>query len=384
MDKDTNIMELRQIKWRTNLSRKLDEFSDIISDEKIFQEYFGEKYVEKLAEKLRSINRIVIQISIAYTILMLSLFISQKIGDSEFEILGYGFKNISKYKEFILLVASVLSPINTILAAHQKYIKGLVNECLKKLSPNSNIRKYYSYTFLDEYSDSFVYKEANKSIVPHGFTLFVMSMFALILIFLFIAFLVGSLFIQINVILSVINQSSTSHYIHIVIISISLLSIILSWVMIIAQLPMPEVDISNYEKLSEIETTDPSMYKKIMRKMAEESDKKDKISILIISTIVYILSFTVISIYYFPESLGNVSLFLKEAMTGFFISMIISIGIIRFVSKKILRWFFKKYKDEAKQHLNIYNRINKILLLMKIFMPMSIAIIYSYCIYHLK
>lgn len=36
------LTKLRQIKWRTNLSRRIDDFSKVISDDSVFEKYFGE------------------------------------------------------------------------------------------------------------------------------------------------------------------------------------------------------------------------------------------------------------------------------------------------------------------------------------------------------
>lgn len=380
MIKDNDIMKLRQIIWRTTLSKKVEEFATILNDNDIFKKYFDEKYVEKLTDKSKIITRTVIKLGIIYAILMLSLFASQNIGDSEFELFGYGFKNLSNYKEFLLLLASIISPISAVLVAYKKYIDSLVKECLKKFIPDENIRKFYSHTVIDEYFESLSYKESNGSRYPHGFQVFIMVIFALIAILLFLSFIVGSFFIQINVIFDIIENPSTSYYINFFIVSISITSILFSWLVSIMQLPMPEVDISNYAKLSEIEANDPEKYQDIMRRMAKDSAKKNEVSTLILSVIVYMVTFTAVSIFFSPDSMANLSAFLGKAMTGFFITIFLSTGVIKFVSQTLWAWFFKKYKNKDQQ-LRLFGRFTNFLLSIKILLPFFIAIIYSYCIY---
>lgn len=373
-------MKLRQIIWQTTLSKKVAEFAIILNDNDIFKKYFDEKYVEKLTEKSKNITRSVIKLGIIYTILMLSLFASQNIGDSEFELFGYGFKNLSNYKEFLLLVASIISPISAVLYAYKKYIDALIQECLKKLAPDGKIRKFYTHMIIDDYFEGFFDKEYHETRRPHGFRVFVMLIFVFITILLFLSLIVGSFFIQINVIFDVIENPSTSYYINFFVISISVMSILFSWLISIMQLPMPEVDISNYSKLIEIEATDPEKYQDIMRKMAKDNTRKNEISTLILSVIVYIITYTAISIYFFPDSMANLSVFLGTAMTGFFITIIFSMGVVKFGSRTVWAWFFKKYKNRNQQ-LKFFGRLTNFLLFVKIFLPCLITIIYSYFTY---
>lgn len=375
MNNNTDVIQLEQIRWRTILSKRVDEFIETISDDEVFKQYFGEKYIEKLTEKSKNITRIMIKLSVLYAILMLSLFASQNIDDTGFELFGYGFKNISHYKEILLLLASLISPFNISLGAYQKYINSLIKESLKKLSPNENIRKFYSQKFIDDYFGGLVYERTNDSTSLHGLTVFMLALFIFLLFFLLIALLVGSFFIQVSVIMDIINQPSSPYYINIFVVTIAITSIFYSLVITILQLPMPEV-VNNYSKLSKMKTTDPDKYISIMKKLADENDKNDKRSTLIISSIIYISSFTVISIYFVPSSFNDFSLFLTKAMVGFFYTIVLSILTIKVISNRIWAWFFRKYKD--KQNLTVFNRLNKLRLLLKIFLPLIITIAYSY------
>lgn len=377
LDEDGDINKFSQIKWRTTLSKKVEKFAEIIRDDEIFNKYFGEEYVVRLTDKSKKITQLTITLGIVYVILMLSLFASQNIGDSEFELFGYGFKNLSHYKEFLLLLASITSPISSILEAHKKYINALVGECLKKISPNEIVRKFYSNKFIDDYIDSFVPESSGGATVPHSFATFVLGGFVLVLIALLVALLVGSFLIQISVIVDVIRRPSLPFYLNIFIVSISIASILLSWILLIIQMPMPEVDFSNSVRLSEIKESNPEKYQHIMGRLVKENAKKDKFSTLILSAIIFTSSFVGIGIYFFPDSLQNLPLLLGNAITGLLVVSLLSTQLSAAANKWGWRWYFNNYKDGDARRVAAFGSLKRIMLYMKIAFPLLFTIVYS-------
>jgi len=378
MDEDEEILKLRPIKWQTNLSKQIDKFSAIISDDKVFEKYFGEKYVEKLASKSKELTRTNIKLGVAYLILMLSLFASQNINDSGFELFGYGFKNIGHYKELLLLLASTITPITAVLSAYQKYIAALIKECLKKLSPDASIRQFYSYTYVDDYSDGITSKNIGTFTIWHGFTKFMSAALVLTLIFLFLTFIAGSFFIQINVIYDVATKPDSPSYINLFVITFAIASILFSWLVSFIQLPMPEVDINFYSKLSNIKDANPNRYQEVMKIMAKENAKKSELSTIVLTVFIYIATFAGIAMYWFPSSLNNLSNFLGKAVPGAFVAMFVANEIIKDISMKWWKWFFRKYSDESEYRTRIFNRTGKILLLIKLLIPFFISAGYSF------
>src|SRR4030065_309949 len=180
------IKKLREVRWKTHLSKRVQEFSEVISDDGVFEKYFGESYVDKLTSRAREITKLVFKLGVIYTALMLSLFASHNIGQSEFEVFGYGFKNLGTYKELLLLLAVSISPITAVLMGYQKYINALVTECLKKLAPDANVRKFYSYTFIDDYFDGLTSRNLGASTYWHGSVRLITARFGLTLLFLLI------------------------------------------------------------------------------------------------------------------------------------------------------------------------------------------------------
>lgn len=379
LDEDGDINKFSQIKWRTALSKKVEKFAEIIRDDEIFNKYFGEEYVVRLTDKSKKLTQLTITLGVVYLILMLSLFASQNIGDSEFELFGYGFKNLSHYKEFLLLLASIISPLSAVLEAHKKYINALVGECLKKLSPNDIVRKFYSNKFIDDYLDSLSPESSGGPTVRHGLATFVYGGVVLVFIALLVAIVVGSFLVQISVIVDVIRRPSLPFYVNIFIVSISIASILLSWILAIIQMPMPEVDFSNSLKLSEIKESAPKKYQNIMGRLAKENAKKDKLSTLILSAIIFTSSFAGIGIYLFPDHLQNLPLLLGNAITGLLVVSILSTKLSATASKWGWRWYFNNYKEGDTRRVVVFGRLKMLMLFMKIAFPLLFT--FSYCIY---
>src|SRR5690606_26345286 len=121
--------------------------------EDLRQKFFGEKFVEQLSVRIDRLHRSVLVFGVTYTILMISLYVSQDARNAEFEIFGYGFKNLGYYKEFLLLLAAGISPISVTLSAYHRYLTAIRKECLAKLAPDPAAREFYSYVHADSYFD---------------------------------------------------------------------------------------------------------------------------------------------------------------------------------------------------------------------------------------
>lgn len=380
MNKTSNdkITNLRRVMWKTHLSKYIDEFSEIISNGEVFEQYFGERYVEKLASKSKGITKTILKLGAIYTALMLSLFAFHNTSQSEFVVFGYGFKNIGNYKELLLFLAVSILPVTAVMSAHQKYINALANECLKKLCPDAQVRKFYSYTFIDEYFDGLVSRKAHPSAHWHGFAVFLTALLGLALLFLFVTLIAASFFIQISVIYDVATEPASSHYINLFVIIYAITSILFSWLVSIIQFPMPQVDLSFYTKLSELEKEDPDKYNELMRELASKDSKKEAISIIVLSAGIYISLFTCVAIYWFSSPIGDLAFFLGKAMPGAFIVLFLSNEIIGFTRKRVFAWFFRKFPEDKPNRLEIFGKVKKILLIIKITVPAILSVAYAF------
>lgn len=377
-NEDDDINKLCQLKWKTHLSKQLEEFSEVISDDDTFEKYFGKSFVEKLAAKSREITKTALKFSVAYVVLMLSLFAFHNAPQSELEIFGYGFKNIGAYKELLLFLAVSISPIAAVMLTYQKYINALANECIKKLSPDERVRKFYSHTFFDGYFDWVASQKTSPSMYWHGFSVFMLALLGITLIFLIVTLVAGSFFIQISVIYDVATKPATSSYINIFVLAYAIASILFSWLLSINQFPMPEIDLSNYSRLAEIEKEDPDKYQKLMQKFAAEDSKREVRSIITSSVIIYMSIFTAIAVYWFPSTVDDLGLFLGKGMPGAFLVLFFANEIMGFVRKRILARFFRNHPDSDPDRLRAFGRVQKLLLLNKALVPSILSVGYAF------
>lgn len=372
---DIDLDDIKKIKWKTNLSRKIEQFREVISDDEVFEKYFGEEYVNRLSEKSQAINSLIIKLGVVYTILMLSLYSSQHLSNNEFEVFGYGFKNLSSYKEILLLLAALISPVSAIYGAYQKYINALVNECLSKMAPDDKVKAFYKHIWFNEYFDSLV---IDRYPGWHGISKFLVGLFVLILIFLLMTLVLASFFIQVNVIYDVAKNPALSEYVNIFVVAISISSIIFTWLVSIMQLPMPETNYGMCAKIISLEKTNPEKYKEIMRKMSHDDSKRDARNIIVLSSLSYLVCYTAVSVLWFSSSMDEMSVFLSHALPGAFITMFISNEVIGIVRKLGLNWFFRKYSEESPIRLTVFGRMRFVFSLLKILIPSLITIGYAF------
>lgn len=375
MNDDTaDLKMLQRVTWRTAISARVERFSALIEDQDVFQKYFSEKFVEKLSIRIDRLSRNVLLLTLVYTILMVSLFVSQDSKKTEFEIFGYGFKNLGYYKEFLLLLAAAISPVSAILAAYQRYLIAICKECLKKLAPDPAVREFYSYVHLDGYFDPLI-KETG--ITEHRLANSFLAFFGFNLALLLLALLAASILLQINVIYDVATNPASSKYVNIFVVAFSLSAISLSWVIGLLQLPMPEIDLSNYTKLTELKERDQAKYKEAMRRIAAESAKKERAWSAVLSVVFFATSYSAVSILWYPSTLENLGSFIARALPGAFLTTMASSGITSGVKKVLYRWFFRKYPSESAHRLTVFIRLGKIVAATRVVTPIAAAFAYA-------
>lgn len=133
METDSSeIKALKRIVWRTAIAGRVERFADLLNSPEN-RKYFDESFVAALGAKIDKLFRLQLVLAAVYFILMLSLFAAQNPTNVEFQILGYSFKNISYYKEFLLFVAAILTPATSIVSAYNRYLGELRKVALRKL-----------------------------------------------------------------------------------------------------------------------------------------------------------------------------------------------------------------------------------------------------------
>jgi len=377
MNHESEITTFTKKLWKSNISRNSEKFANLIKDDKIFDTYFNEEYIAKLTDKSKSFISIIIKLALLYTIIMLSLFASIYIGNKEFQILGYSFKNLAMYKEFLLFLATVISPISVVLNAYNSYLRSIINECIKRKANNNDVCKFYSYKYLDNFFEGWSSSKAIEGNRLHGITNFLTVLLGIVVLILFLTLMIVSFLIQIIVIYDVINNPSSSYYVNLFVVIFAIISILFSWIVTIIQLPLPEIDYSNLYKLDKIKKGNPTQYEETLSKIAFESSKKEARFLIVFYTFIYITIFSIIAIFFYPESLDNRIIFIGRAVIGAFIVIFFSNTILDQVFRKARRWFFKKYPDDSTQRLVMYQRMNKYFWILKILIPLILTTLYT-------
>ena len=370
--------EFEKTTWKSTLTRKVEDFREVINHENNFDEFFGQEYLEKLTEKSARLNSTILKLIMFYSIVMLSLYAAQNLKDVELRILGYSFKNLGYYKELILFIAAIITPISAMMSAYKKYIDALINECLVKISPNEEIRDFYKHKWIDSPSDA-LFKKISKGekVREHGFTVLLIGALGLMLGLILITLLLATFFIQIVVIYDVAVNPATEGYINTFVIVFALSSILFSWLVTIIQMPMPEVDYSNYEKLSNLEKDDPEKYKAVMDEISKQKTKKDAKSMILTSALTYLVVFSTVSYIWYGLTLQDIGVFLPKALPGAMFVMFFSNELLEKIHKLSYRWFFKSYPEASENRLKVFGKLQKFLSVMKVLSPALLTILYT-------
>jgi len=250
--KDEELDKLRPIQWRTQISQRVEEFSRVIADEEIFKKYYGESYAGKLASRSKELFSTMMKLFLVYALLMLPLFFFNDEQTPDFLFLGYGFKNFEPYKEFLLVLAASILPLNAALSAYQNYLNAIAAECIKKLYPDEDAREFYSLMYFDSGFGWIASLKNEKSKSWHGAVVILLVAFAAIGVALFSVIYAGSIFVQISVVVRILTSSEVDGFLRYLVPAYVGGSILFSWLIYVLQLPLPLKDFEYYSKLQEI------------------------------------------------------------------------------------------------------------------------------------
>jgi hypothetical protein len=308
---------------------------------------------------------------------MIGLYISQDTKKTEFEVFGYGFKNLGYCKEFLLFLAATISPLSATLSAYRKYLEGLRAECLKRLVPNAHVREIYSIAFKDSYFEPLFKPNSGSIYALHGLSATVLVVFLMMLLLLLAAIVAASFVLQVTVIYDVASHPSTSKYVNLFVVSYSLTSIALAWVISVLQLPLPDVDMGNVAKLSSLQKEDPEKYKRVMGRIASDSAKRDRDRTAVISGVIFIVAYCGIFVIWMPSRLADLGMFVGEAIPGAILTVFLANRILLMCTKTIYKWFFAKYPEESEERVRVFSRTRKAIAMLGLSVPTAIAVLYT-------
>jgi hypothetical protein len=370
------ITALKRTRWRTAISARVERFSQLLDNKNIAAKYFGEKYVEQLSSNISRLLRTQVLLAAAYLVLMLSLFAAQESGKSEFEIFGYGFKNVGYHKEILLLIAASLSPISATVSGYHRYLVALRDQCLNKLAPIADVREFYSSAVIDNYFDALAKPHDYQTSRPHVITKALAVSLVSIMLLMLLAVLAGSFLLQVSVIYDVATHPSTSPTVNLFVVGYAVCALLLSWVISALQLPLPEVDLSNYRRLSDLQKSDPAKYQETMSRLAREATKREDTWSLALGFFLSILTISALSIGLQHDITTNLAEFLARGIGAVFAALLFARPAADFFKKLMLKWFFGRYSDTHPKRLAIYKRVNHAVLATRMVVPAAIAALF--------
>ena len=373
----TETKEFEKIKWKSILSNKIEEFSQVISDDNVFNEYFGIEYVEKISQKVKELSSINIKLGILYSLMMLSLFAAQYGKNIDFQALGYSFKNLDEIKEYLLLIAAIVSLVTSVFSAYEAYLKEIIKECLKKLSPEENVRGFYKHLFLDEPLDVFSSKPTGEKIYWHGVVGLLIGIFLLTILLFTISILVAFYFIQLSVIYDVYtNPFSGENRLSNFIVSIACLSIFISILIYILKIPMPIIDYGVYSKLEKLEKSDPEKYKELMMQRIKIKNIRETRLVIALACLIFIITFSIYSVFINPQLFNEFIGVIFISVFGSVSVMFLSLEANKHLQKYLYENYFNNKPDNSDDSYKEFKNLQYRIWFYRFFFPFAFSVLY--------
>lgn len=372
----SEIKALKRIVWRTASAGRLERFAAVLNDPDK-QQHFTEPYIDRLSTKLDRLLRLQIVLAAIYLVLMLSLFAAQDPNKTEFQILGYSFKNLGYYKEMLLLLAAFLTPTSSIVAAYHRYLGELRKAALIKLIPDQDVRDFSVHIYSDNFLDPLLSDRSVPHRRPHGVTILLVAVFGITLVVLAIALIAASFVLQISVIYDVATNPSSSILLNRFIVAFSLGAIALSWMIGALQLPLPEVDAESSIRLGELQKRDPGKYKETMKRIAVDSAQRERIWFVVSGVLVFAFVYSIVAALY-PASPGHDlwKLFLMS-VPGIALTVLLSTTVAGSVKRAFYRAYFRNNPEGTDSELKKFTLTTRLIGACRVIIFAIVSLIYS-------
>lgn len=355
----SEIKALRRIVWRTAIAGRLERFAAVLNDPNK-QRYFAESFIDRLSAKLDRLFRLQVVLAALYLVLMFSLYAAQDPRKTEFQILGYSFKNLGYYKELLLFAAALLTPSSSVVAAYHRYLGELRKLALQKLIPEKDVRDFSAHIYFDNFLDPLLSEQTVPHRKPHGATMILVAVFGMTLVTLVLAILAASFVLQITVIYDVATNPSSTPFINRFIVAFSLGAIALSWMIGALQLPLPEVDAEVSIRLGELQKQDPSKYQETMKRIAAESARRERTWFLATGVIVFVSIYTIVAALIPPAGTDLWKLFLTS-IPGLAIIVILSTTVSGGIKRSLYSSYFRRYPEGTDSELKKFTRTTRLI-----------------------
>ncbi|HCH5315253.1 TPA: hypothetical protein NKY78_000710 [Vibrio parahaemolyticus] len=371
--------DFHEIIWRSNLSRQVDDFKSVLHEDDNSEKYFNHNFLEKMVEKSSKINQVFIKYSILYLFVIISLYATLNINGVDIEIGPLSLKNLDKYKEFLLFISSILLPVSVMALSYNNYIDSLIHECVEKIAPDKEVRDFYKHAWVDSLSEVMFKKVSSKEhVYEHGFSYFLTLSLLLLLILILVSFVLAGLFVHLAVIYDVAFNPVSSGYINKFVVFFSCISIAYSLLVIIIQLPLPEVDYKNLDIIKELEITNPDEYQKVINRIAIKNERKEVYYLIILTSLIYMLTY-ISSIFLLNDfSFPEISEILPKAITGSVVVLFLSAELFVLIKKVSLLKFAKLYPVKSDERTNAYIKLERAFSICKVLTPFVFTLIYVF------
>ena len=376
MDKK-ELAEFETIKWKSILSSRVDEFSRLISNDDVFRKYFGLDYMEKISQKSKDLSSTALKLGILYSLMVLSLFATQYGKNLDFQVLGYSFKNLESIKEYILLISALLYLVSSIFSAYETYLKNIIKECLKKTSPDVSVREFYQHLFIHEPFDILKGQPAGEKTYWHNIVDYLVYLFFVALLLFYMSIFVGFHFIQFSVIYDVFTNSSAEENPFSMFVALfACLSILISALIFIIQLPMPIVDYSVHEKLKGLERDEPEKHRALMTKRTQTKNTRETRLISVIASLVFMLTFSIYSVLIDPEVFENIIGFLFTSVIGSLFVALFSLEANNLLQKHLYKKYFKSRSQGKEDSLSSFKNLQRRIWVYRLLFPFALSFLY--------
>jgi len=139
---------------------------------------------------------------------------------------------------------------------------------------------------------------------------------------------------------------------------------------------MPEVDYENLVRLRSIKNDDPEKYNNIIREIYLSRSKIESRVMLFISAMSYLITFSLVTYFWYGEKFEQISIFLPKAIIGAFFVMFFSNEFLRVISLISNRFLFKIYPEESKLRISMFLKIKNIKRVLYFIIPISFTLLY--------
>ena len=145
------------------------------------------------------------------------------------------------------------------------------------------------------------------------------------------------------------------------VITLSLTSIALSWMIALLQLPLPEINPAFYARLNELKVKDKGKYEEEMRAVIAESARRERLLFSVASLMVFMLAYATISTVWYPNAQDELGRFITRAFLGSLLAVGVGDAAASMIKKACYRGFFRRYPTESDHRLKMYIRLGKVI-----------------------